>query len=424
MNISKFLKIYVVFCLILFNQTAYANEVLITNAKIYDGQSDNPYFGNILIKNGKILSISDDVSNAERIIDADGRIVTPGFIASDTEIGVIEIGSLSVTRDDSPKIYNIGFSIFDAFNPNSTLIPWNRANGITSALSLPKNSLSPIGGLGSFFDLNSDLNISGRKDIVMIGKVGGSSSKSRAETFALMEDILDLAFSIDSKVIKSDTEIISFMNDMPLVNHLNLKVRDIKALYKLANNRLPLIIESNRASDILKLIKLKKKYNLNLIIMGAQEATLVSTQIAESRIPLIIDPMNNIPNSFDELASNINASARLEQAGISLMFNAPRDHNYHLIRQGAGVAVANGMSYGGAIKALTSNFSEAFGISSKGVLKKGASADLVIWSSDPLEPSSIPEKVFINGVDTSLITRSLRLQDRYIQNLDKPNTYR
>ena len=424
MNISKFLKIYAGFCLILFNQMAYADEVLITNANIYDGQSDKPYFGNILIKSGKIISISDDISNAKKVINADGKIVTPGFIAPDTEIGIVEIGSLSVTRDDSPKIYNIGFSIFDAFNPNSTLIPWNRANGITSALSLPKASSSPIGGLGSFFDLNSDLNISGEKDMVMIGRVGGSSSKSRAETFALMEDILDLAFSIDSKVIESDIEIISFMNDMPIVNHLNLQVRDMKALYKLANNRLPLIIESNRASDILKLIKLKKKYNLNLIIMGAQEATLVSTQIAESKIPLIVNPINNIPNSFDELASNINASARLEQAGISLMFNAPRDHNYHLIRQGAGVAVANGMSYGGAIKALTSNFSKAFGISSKGVLKKGASADLIIWSSDPLEPSSIPEKVFINGVDSSLMTRSLRLQERYIKNLDKPNTYR
>jgi imidazolonepropionase-like amidohydrolase len=424
MNISKFLKIYVGFCLILFNHIAYADEVLITNANIYDGQSDKPYFGNILIKSGKIISISNDISNAKKVINADGKIVTPGFIAPDTEIGIVEIGSLSVTRDDSPKIYNIGFSIFDAFNPNSTLIPWNRANGITSALSLPKTSSSPIGGLGSFFDLNSDLNISGEKDMVMIGRVGGSSSKSRAETFALMEDILDLAFSIDSKVIESDIEIISFMNDMPIVNNLNLQVRDMKALYKLANNRLPLIIESNRASDILKLIKLKKKYNLNLIIMGAQEATLVSTQIAESKIPLIVNPINNIPNSFDELASNINASARLEQAGISLMFNAPRDHNYHLIRQGAGVAVANGMSYGGAIKALTSNFSEAFGISSKGVLKKGASADLIIWSSDPLEPSSIPEKVFINGVDLSLMTRSLRLQERYIKNLDKPNTYR
>jgi imidazolonepropionase-like amidohydrolase len=424
MNISKFLKIYAGFCLILFNQMAYADEVLITNANIYDGQLDKPYFGNILIKSGKIISISDDIPNAKKVINADGKIVTPGFIAPDTEIGIVEIGSLSVTRDDSPKIYNIGFSIFDAFNPNSTLIPWNRANGITSALSLPKASSSPIGGLGSFFDLNSDLNISGEKDMVMIGRVGGSSSKSRAETFALMEDILDLAFSIDSKVIKSDIEIISFMNDMPIANHLNLQVRDIKALYKLVNKRLPLIIESNRASDILKLIKLKKKYNLNLIIMGAQEATLVSTQIAESKIPLIVNPINNIPNSFDELASNINASARLEQAGISLMFNAPRDHNYHLIRQGAGVAVANGMSYGGAIKALTSNFSKAFGISSKGVLKKGASADLIIWSSDPLEPSSMPEKVFINGVDSSLMTRSLRLQERYIKNLDKPNTYR
>ena len=314
--------------------------------------------------------------------------------------------------------------IRDRFNPNSTLIPWNRANGITSALSLPKYSSSPIGGLGSFFDLNSELNISGKKDMVMIGRVGGSSSKSRAETFALMEDILDLAFSIDSNTIKSDSEIITFMNDIPLVDYLDLHVRDMKALYKLANERLPLIIESNRASDILKLIKLKKKYDLNLIIMGAQEATLVSSQIAENKIPLIVNPINNIPNSFDELASNINASARLEQAGISLMFNAPRDHNYHLIRQGAGVAVANGMSYAGAIKALTSNFSNAFGISSKGVLKKGASADLIIWSSDPLEPSSIPEKVFINGVDTSLMTRSLRLRDRYIKNLDKPNTYR
>ncbi|MDA9044469.1 amidohydrolase family protein [Gammaproteobacteria bacterium] len=424
MKSSKFFKIYVSFCLILFNQIAHANEILITNANIYDGKSDKPFAGNILIKSGKIQSISDDMFDAEKIINANGRIVTPGFIASDTEIGIVEIGALSVTRDDSPKIYNIGFSIFDAFNPNSTLIPWNRANGITSALSLPKYSSSPIGGLGSFFDLNSELNISGKKDMVMIGRVGGSSSKSRAETFALMEDILDLAFSIDSNTIKSDSEIITFMNDIPLVDYLDLHVRDMKALYKLANERLPLIIESNRASDILKLIKLKKKYDLNLIIMGAQEATLVSSQIAENKIPLIVNPINNIPNSFDELASNINASARLEQAGISLMFNAPRDHNYHLIRQGAGVAVANGMSYAGAIKALTSNFSNAFGISSKGVLKKGASADLIIWSSDPLEPSSIPEKVFINGVDTSLMTRSLRLRDRYIKNLDKPNTYR
>jgi imidazolonepropionase-like amidohydrolase len=417
-------KKYVATFLIIFANSIGAEEVLITNANIYDGKSDDPFISNIYIKNGKIKNISNNLFDVEYVIDASGMIVTPGFIASDTEIGIVEIGALSVTRDDRPSIYNIGFSVFDAFNPNSTLIPWNRANGITSAITLPKYSSSPIGGLGSFFDLDSNLNISGIKDMVMVGRVGGSSSGSRAETFALIEDLLDLAFSIDSRVIKSSAEIIKFMSEMPLVSHLDLQIRDIQALYKLANTDMPLIIEANRASDILKLIDLKNKYNLNLVIMGAQEATLVIEQLKDSDIPLIVNPINNIPNSFDELASNINASARLEDAGITLMFNAPRDHNYHLIRQGAGVAVANGMSYSGAIKALSSNVSKTFKLGSKGLIEEGASADLMIWDADPLEPSSMPIKVFINGVDTDLTTRSSRLRDRYTKNLDKPNIYR
>ena len=417
-------KKYLATFLIIFANSISAEEVLITNANIYDGKSDEPFISNIYIKNGKIKNISNNLYDVENVIDASNMIVTPGFIATDTEIGIVEIGALSVTRDDRPSMYNIGFSVFDAFNPNSTLIPWNRANGITSAITLPKYSSSPIGGLGSFFDLDSNLNISGIKDMVMVGRVGGSSSGSRAETFALIEDLLDLAFSIDSRVIKSNAEIIKFMSEMPLVSHLDLQIRDIHALYKLANTDLPLIIESNRASDILKLIDLKNKYNLNLVIMGAQEASLVVEQLKDSDIPLIVNPINNIPNSFDELASNINASARLEDAGITLMFNAPRDHNYHLIRQGAGVAVANGMSYSGAIKALSSNVSKTFKLGSKGLIEEGASADLMIWDADPLEPSSMPIKVFINGIDTDLTTRSSRLRDRYTKNLDKPNIYR
>lgn len=420
----KFKRYLATYLIIFFANSMSAEEVLITNANIYDGKSDSPFIGNIYIKNGKIRNISNNLFDVENVIDASGMIITPGFIATDTEIGIVEIGALSVTRDDTPSIYNIGFSVFDAFNPNSTLIPWNRANGITSAITLPKYSSSPIGGFGSFFDLDSKLNISGVKDMVMVGRVGGSSSGSRAETFALIEDLLDLAYSIDSKVMKSNAEITKFMSEIPLVDYLDLQIRDIQALYNLAKTDLPLIIESNRASDILKLIEIKKKYNLNLIIMGAQEATLVIEQLAESNIPLIVNPINNIPNSFDELASNINAAARLEDAGITLMFNAPRDHNYHLIRQGAGVAVANGMSYSGAIKALSSNVSKTFRLGSKGLVEEGASADLIIWDADPLEPSSMPIKVFINGLDTDLTTRSSRLRDRYTKSLDKPNIYR
>ena len=321
-----------------------AESIVIKNATIYNGLDDNPFTGNILIEDGLIKKVSKSLLQGSKVIDANGKIVTPGFIAAGTEIGIVEIGSLSVTRDDESNIYSIGFSIHDAFNPNSTLIPWNRSNGITSAITLPRNTSSPIGGLGSFFVLDSNLDINSKEDMAMIGRIGGSGSSSRSEMLLLTDDILSFASSISAKDMKTTSDIDSLIDSSSLADYLELKPRDIKALYKLVNENLPLIIKSNIASDILKLIQLKEKYNLNLVIMGAQEASLVSKQIADSKIPLVVNPINNIPNSFDELAANKNLSSRLEEAGVLMMFNYG-GHNSHLMRQGAGIAVANGMSY-------------------------------------------------------------------------------
>jgi len=402
-----------------------ASNLVIKNAEIYDGIENSSYQGHILIKDGVITKISKTtVPYADKVYDAKGKTITPGFIAPDTQLGIVEIGALSVTRDDEASIFNIGFSIHDAFNPNSVLIPWNRANGITSAITLPRNTSSPIGGLGSFFLLDSSLDVSSKEDIVMIGRLGGSGASSRAETLALIDDMLSFASSLDKKNMSSDASIDEVIGDSSIASHMDFKPRDVKALYSLINDKLPLIIKTHRASDIIKLIELKNTYDLNLIIMGAQEASLVTDEIVENNIPLIVNPINNIPNSFDELASNINMTPTLEKAGVTLMFNVSRSHNYHLIRQGAGVAVANGMSYGGAIKALTSNVAKTFNLQNRGSIKVGNNADIVVWDADPLEPSSMPEKVFINGIDADLTTRSTRLRDRYIQDLDKPNTYR
>ena len=399
-------------------------SVLIKNATIYDGKNNDPFVGNVLIEGDKISRISKSNLRGDIVIDASGKIITPGIIATDSELGIVEIGALSVTRDDSSDIYKIGFSIYDAFNPHSVLIPWNRSNGITSSLTLPQNTDSPIGGLGSFFVLDSNLEITGSSDIVMIGRVGGSSNGSRAETYSIIEDLLEFAISLEQGDIRSNADISEAIDDSSIAGSMDLHPRDVKALYKLVNNDLPLIMKANRASDLLKLIELKEKYNLNLIIMGAQEAGLVAERIAKSNTPLIINPINNIPGSFDELASNINLAGKLEKQGITLMFNAPRDHNYHLIRQGAGVAVAHGMSYAGAMKALTSSPVEVFGLGNRGHLAQGKIADLIIWDADPLEPSSMPEKVFINGKDIDLTTRMSRLTERYTKNKDKPNGYR
>ena len=419
-------KLLLAYIILAFNAAfVESSNIVIKNAEIYDGIENNSYQGHILIRDGVIAKISKtSVPYSDKVYDAKGKIITPGFIAPDTQIGIVEIGALSVTRDDESSIYNIGFSIHDAFNPNSVLIPWNRANGITSAITLPRNTSSPIGGLGSFFILNSKLDISSEADVVMIGRLGGSGSSSRSESLALIDDILSFASSLDKKNMSTDASIDEIIDDSSIASYMDFKPRDVKALYRLFNDDLPIIIKSHRASDILKLVELKNTYDLNLIIMGAQEASLVSDKLAESKIPLIVNPINNIPNSFDELASNINMTSMLEKAGITLMFNVSRSHNYHLIRQGAGVAVANGMSYGGAIKALTSNVAETFNLKNRGSIKVGNIADIVVWEDDPLEPSSMPEKVIINGIDTDLTTRSTRLRDRYIRDLEKPNTYR
>ena len=419
-----FTKIFKTFLCLVFVGSLFADTTLIKNATIYDGVKNIPFEGNILIENGTIKRISSANMQADFVIDASGMIVTPGIIGTDTNIGIVEIGALSVTRDDSSDIYSIGFSIHDAFNPKSTLIPWNRSNGVTSALSLPQNTSSPIGGLGSYFLLDGELDITSNKDIVMIGNVGGSSNKSRAETFSVMDDLLSFASSINARDLSSDSDIADLIEGSPIADFMELHPRDVKALFKLVNDNLPLIISTHRASDILKLIELKEKYSLNLIIKGAQDASLVASQIAESNIPLIINPINNIPDSFDELASNIQMASRLEKKGINLMFNTPRSHNFHLVRQGAGVAVANGMSYEAAIKAITSTPANVFNIDQRGEIKTGYFADIVIWDADPLEPSSMPEYVFINGKAIDLTTRSSRLRDRYTTQPEKPNTYR
>ena len=412
------------YVLIALNANVFAETILIKNATIYDGNKNKPYEGHVLIDGKIIKKVSTNDMQGDFIIDASGKIVTPGLIATDTNIGLVEIGALSVTRDDSSEIYKIGFSIYDAYNPNSTLIPWNRSNGITSALTIPQNTSSPIGGLGSFFVLDGELDITGKKDMVMTGSLGGDSNHSRSEMYAVIDDLLSFAKSINQKDLSTDANISELIDNSTIAEFMELHPRDVIALHKLVNNNLPLVMKAHRASDLLKLIEIKKKYNLNLIIMGAQEANLVKDAIAQNNIPLIINPINNIPGSFDELASNIKMAGMLEKADIELMFTAPRSHNFHLIRQGAGVAVANGMSYETAIRGLSSTPAKVFGLEKRGEIKSGNFADIIIWDADPLEPSSMPEYVFINGKSIDLTTRSSRLRDRYTTDPEKPNTYR
>ena len=404
------------FLIILLSINVSANSILIKSGQINDGLG-NSFIGDILIVDEKIVEVGKFLnSSSAKIIEAKGKPVTPGLISPISNIGVVEINALDVTNDDSPDFFGPGFSVFNAFNPHSTLIPWNRSNGVTSSISTPGYSSQIFKGMGSFYLLDGDINITGNADVAMysrLGAVGGS----RAETIQIMESMFELALNKDELELEE-------LLGTTFASSMDMQLQDIQALSRVVNREIPLVLEVNRAIDILQALRLKNDYDLELVLMSVEEAPLVLDQILASGVSVIIDPMDNIPDSFDELASNIKLGGILSNAGIKVMFSTQRSHNYHLMRQGAGNAVAHGMTYQAGISGMTSIVADVFNIQDRGSIKEGYFADIVIWSEDPLEPSAYPTTVIINGSEISLETRASRLTERYTDKRDIPSSYK
>ncbi|MDA9690793.1 amidohydrolase family protein [Pseudomonadota bacterium] len=397
---------------------AFSQSILLKGGMVHSGTGEEARLQDILISGNEIAKIGKNltINGNTQVIELNGLPVTPGLISPMSNLGIVEINALDVTRDDESDILKAGFSIFNAFNPHSTGIPWNRSNGVTSAITSPGSSSFPMFGLASYFILDGSLEIKGLKDIAMFGRMGASYG-SRAETLTILESLLELGQKASNTPVEEILE-------MRLADQLELQARDILALNNLVNNGLPFVLETNRAVDILQAIALKKKFGLNLVLSSVEEAPMVIDQLQASGIPVIIDPMDNIPNSFDELGSSLLLGKVLDQAGIKVMFSTQRSHNYHLMRQGSGNAVAHGMSYESAIRGMTLTVAETFKLGNRGSIIEEKIADIVVWDADPLEPSSFPKFVFIEGKSQDLSSRSTRLTERYTNKNDKPSSYK
>ena len=404
------------FLIVLLSINVSANSILIKSGQINDGLG-NSFIGDILIVDEKIVEVGKFLnSSSATIIEAKGKPVTPGLISPISNIGVVEINALDVTNDDSPDFFGPGFSVFNAFNPHSTLIPWNRSNGVTSSISTPGYSSQIFKGMGSFYLLDGDIDITGNADVAMYARLGAIGG-SRAETIQIMESMFELALNKDELELEE-------LLGTTFASSMDMQLQDIQALSRVVNREIPLVLEVNRAIDILQALRLKNDYDLELVLMSVEEAPLVLDQILASGVSVIIDPMDNIPDSFDELASNIKLGGILSNAGIKVMFSTQRSHNYHLMRQGAGNAVAHGMTYQAGISGMTSIVADVFNIQDRGSIKEGYFADIVIWSEDPLEPSAYPTTVIIDGSEISLETRASRLTERYTDKRDIPSSYK
>jgi imidazolonepropionase-like amidohydrolase len=203
-------------------------------------------------------------------------------------------------------------------------------------------------------------------------------------------------------------------------------INDLEALQGVVNGNTPMIVSIDRASDIEVLIDLVDEYSVMAIIIGGSEAWMLADELAAARIAVIVGPSANLPGNFDAINARFGSAAILVNAGVKVAIadSDAQTHNARNMTQSAGMAVAQGLDWDAALRAITLTPAEIFGVAATtGSLEAGKAADIVIWPGDPLELTNYPEAVFINGDAVPMVSRQTLLRDRYLQN-EGPPAYR
>ena len=390
---------------------SYAASLLVTNGNVFTGDDAPSSQMDILIKDGLIEAVASDLSaaDADQVIDAAGRPVTPALFAGITAAGLSEIGMVYEAVDSRLNELYTGlmhpeFDVRKAYNPLSSVVPVTRVEGYGYTLLSAAFGDRTISGQGSLVRFDSGFDSFEGKTTIFINVDGYSGNKiggSRAAHWMLLET----AFS--SLAAKQGNGFWLTHSEHPLINQKG------RATLKDARENGVFVFRANRASDILQVLAFSRQHKLSAIISGGQEAWIVREALAESGTPVVINALDNLPGSFDGLGARLDNAALLHRAGVTLLFTSGETHNARKLRQVAGSAVANGLPYEVAIATMTSRPAEIFGGKPR-MIAPGLRADIVIWSGDPLEVTSAADQVIIDGKLDPMTSRQTELLKRYL----------
>jgi imidazolonepropionase-like amidohydrolase len=154
------------------------------------------------------------------------------------------------------------------------------------------------------------------------------------------------------------------------------------------------------------------------VIAGGTEAWVVAADLARDKVPVILNALANLPADFDRIGARLENAALLQKAGVTITFMLDDEptHNARKLRQTAGIAVAHGLPFDAALAGLTANPADIFGVgATRGRIARGQVADLVLWTGDPLEVSTLADQVWIAGRAVEMRSRQTELRDRYLE---------
>lgn len=394
-----------------------ANSVLIRNATVHTaGAQGTLQNADVLIAGGKVRAVGVGLVApvSAQVIDAQGRPLSPTLFGGITEIGLEEVSGEKSTVDETLALgsetkqmtVRPEFDVTLAYNPESMLIPVARIEGIGWTLLGAGTATggSIVAGQGGVVRLDGGLDpIGPRALFVKLGAdAAGLSGSSRAAQWMILDQLID---EVRGRIAPDANAAL-----------LTPAGRATLAKYLAGGGRV--VVAVNRAADIRQLLRWAAKHKLRIAIAGGAEAWKLAPQLAAAKVPVFVDPLANLPADFDAVGATMQNAARLRAAGVAVGFSQSGDgsHNARKIRQLAGNAVAAGLPWADGLAGLTSVPAEAFGVAGEvGRIAVGQRADLVLWSGDPLEVSSVALQVWLDGRAITMRSRQTELRDRYLR---------
>lgn len=381
----------------------------IVNGKIHTITGGVIDEGVILIENGKIKAVGKDVkapSGAE-IVDAKGKVVTPGLIDSHSHLAVFGEPSVWANADGNETSDPITAQIrgIDSLNPQDPAICDVVSAGVTTVYTGP-GSANLVGGTGFAMKLRGrtaeEMMIPGTEAMKMAlgenpkrvyGESQHKAPKTRMGNAAVLREALVKAQNYMDKIERAKEKTAKGENAAPPDRDLKME-----ALAKVLKRELKVRIHAHRADDIMTAIRIAEEFNLDYVIEHCTEGYKIADILAAKKIRATVGPLLMSRGKMEIIDTSLANPGILAKAGVKVAIQCDTSANTKWLGLHAGLAVKEGMCPVEALKSITINAAEIIGLDERiGSIEPGKDADVVIWSEHPFCTMAIAEKVYIDG---------------------------
>jgi len=413
---------------------APAKTIAIVGGKLLTVTHGTIENGVVIMSGGKIVAVgpaaSTKVPGDAQVFDAKGMTVYPGLFDAETNLGLTEVAADQNSNDLAEPSDEImpHMHVADAFHAETVLIPVARLNGITNAIVAPASEDSVAGQDAAIqlYGRDRDAMLLGRDIALAMNFEGSVRRKANYEGPAKFPTTrMGLATQIRQGFLDAQAYEVEQQAAAKPDHKGNPPKRDLKleALLPYLKGEKPVVLGAYESYEVEVAMGIAKEFHLKVILNHVTHAQDILDEIASYHVPVIVGPIYDAPHPSERYDAVYSLPAELQKRGVKIAFSSlGGSGDVRNLPYAAGYAVAYGLPYDEALKAITLNPAEMFGLGdSLGSLDVGKTGNIVVASGDPLDVRTSVKQVFIDGEMVPMVSRQTQLRDQYMPLTEKKN---